>query len=120
MKSTDLRIGNNIHNGVVISLDSTYATLAGHYNLSGMTSIEHSKLIPTPLTEEWFEKFGLIDKTEIQHNKYPFGKYKDTSSFGGIAINYENNGIQIMPKKEIKYVHELQNLYFALTGEELK
>lgn len=72
-----------------------------------------------PITEEWLEKFGLINTTDISISKYPFGSYKNTSSFGGIAINYEKNGIQIMPKREIKYVHELQNLYHSLTGEEL-
>ena len=28
--------------------------------------------------------------------------------------------LRIVIGKQIKYVHELQNLYFALTGEELK
>lgn len=48
-------------------------------------------LKPIPLTEEWLSRFGLNDN---QHTR-------------------------ITIPRNIKYVHQLQNLFFALTGEEL-
>lgn len=116
MKPTDLRIGNNIHNGVVISLDQTYATLAGHYNISGMASIEFRELIPTHITKEWLNKFGFFDNDTIGvfvNGRYDLERLTLDSDEWGFCINEEQTGTKI------KYVHELQNLYFALTGKEL-
>lgn len=76
-------------------------------------------VVPIPLTEEWLLKFGF-DKIRVR--EYEKG---DMSIYCGkktISINVgfcnECGGYEI--KVEIKYVHQLQNLYFALTGEELK
>lgn len=69
---------------------------------------------PIPLTEEWLLKFGFERK--------PWGLVK-----GGLLFrdNIKNpckeltlevgNGFRVT----LQYVHQLQNLYFALTGEEL-
>lgn len=91
---------------------------------------------PIPLTEEWLLKFGFdgnnalggCGEIEISTN----GNFR-TALLGGLS----NNGVrcQIYTEKipnpyneifnqcsiplQIKYVHQLQNLYFALTGEEL-
>ena len=65
---------------------------------------------PIQLTEEWLVKFGFIKRT-------PTGYYFD---MGRMSINlpdFEYKNIRIDVK--LKYVHQLQNLYFALTGEEL-
>jgi len=72
---------------------------------------------PIPLTEEWLLKFGF-EKHRFSHLKkhksgvvlcllddcFVLNNYKDH-----LIINYKN-----------KYVHQLQNLYFALTGQELE
>lgn len=68
---------------------------------------------PIPLTKEWLLKFGFDKK---------FNKGKITVIPNG-RLNYENgrtyfNSWTIM-EKQPEYVHQLQNLYFALTGEEL-
>jgi len=61
---------------------------------------------PIPLTEEWLTKFGF-KKDDGFFNKD--GVWL-TPDFGLDGIN---------PFKPIKYVHQLQNLFFAITGEEL-
>ena len=76
---------------------------------------------PIPLTEEWLLKFGFTR----HHDDY----YNDIVFIKNVVNNYEfewgvypitlNGGIQINNRKLLKYVHQLQNLYFALTGEEL-
>jgi len=70
---------------------------------------------PIPLIPEWLERFGF-DKYDRFHrlwvdksNKYLFIDDKD-------GFFYYDHGME--PK--LKYVHQLQNLYFILTGKELE
>lgn len=124
MEANELRIGNWVHQFTKID-----ASNSADFTKDVLVSMETLHIIkgnnsffgyePIPLTEEWLVRFGLIDIEGIINKSFPFGEYVKTSSFGGISINYQTNSIQIMPKIEIKHVHQLQNLYFALTGEEL-
>ena len=72
-----------------------------------------------PLTEEWLVKFGFKIKdgrAMIGELEAPFYDYKLD-----LFTNSDVNNIYCYKdfRKQIKYVHQLQNLYFALTGEEL-
>jgi len=68
---------------------------------------------PIPLTEEWLLKFGFEIKQGRFGNEY-WGKINlYTSSDKKIVFCFDGY------LKGIKYVHQLQNLYFALTGNEL-
>ncbi len=72
--------------------------------------------IPVPLTEEWLTKFGFEEKE---------GDYFIAYNFPLIAGNFkiETERWFVMMDRIIvarcKYVHQLQNLFFALSGEEL-
>ena len=67
---------------------------------------------PIPLTEEWLLKFGF------ESNPYQDRYEKDPIHIECAIIEGETYlWIENIP--HIKYVHQLQNLYFALTGEEL-
>jgi hypothetical protein len=72
---------------------------------------------PIPLTEEWLLKFGF--ELDIEDDGYSKGKYKvSVSDEGCIFFIYDSYyPIEIC---EFKHTHQLQNLYFALTGEELE
>ena len=70
---------------------------------------------PITLTEEWLLKFGFeMDKGGIFwiNNKWGFHGYLTPDNIFCI-IGYSEKHLNI------KYVHQLQNIYFALTGEEL-
>ena len=75
-------------------------------------------LNPILLTEEWLLKFGFI---KLGYN-YEFWdssmwsvkQHKNKNSWWLLSCNEEVDCIRL------NYVHQLQNLYFALTGEELK
>lgn len=71
-------------------------------------------LNPIPLTPEWLERMGF----EKFGNRYGLGD--ESIDFG---IDQENSFFywnqSEIPDVQLKYVHQLQNLYFALTGEEL-
>ncbi len=106
MDVKELRIGN-----WVMGIDRPYLVTAGVlFEFSGL------KCDPIPLTEEWLVKFGLaVDKWFIDES---FKITKDEHY--GWEIHVQNaTHTQAIAFAYIKYVHQLQNLYFALTGEEL-
>lgn len=71
---------------------------------------EFSNFNPIPLTEEWLLKFGFKERK----NSIPYRYYKNRHSIE-LFSNYARMNYSI----GFKYVHQLQNLYFALYGEEL-
>jgi hypothetical protein len=103
MKAQELRIGNYLKKDVVVKIDAR----------SIFDIWEETKEYqPILLTEEWLLRFGFVSNP-----------YQD---------RYENKSIHVQCNKtrgvtelwienmpHIKYVHQIQNLYFALTGEEL-
>lgn len=74
-------------------------------------------LKPIPLTEEWLLKFGF----EKQDNNWKTLNLNFATigweRLAGITLSFEMESIYL---PHIEYVHQLQNLYFALTNEELK
>jgi len=70
---------------------------------------------PIPLTEEWLLKFGFeVDYgCIILSNKR--GVITIEEDLAEISSTINHDGFMA----PCKYVHQLQNLYFALTGEEL-
>jgi len=81
---------------------------------------------PIQLTEEWLLKCGFEKKTYAHLTLYYFSL--KVLSHGEISFHPKENGFNIdlgtttgyqFGTTNIKYVHQLQNLYFALTGEEL-
>lgn len=75
-----------------------------------------SKLSPIKITEEWLMKLGFKkgDMDCLWINHYCF-------DLNVMALCRDvPAGCNAMHNAELKYVHQLQNLYFALTGEELQ
>ena len=121
MKATELRIGNYYQyagdNGIIYTqVKEIKHNQFGLLSDFDGTNFEICK--PIPLTEEWLVKFGF-EKTYDDLNWYIKGNYcfsflkeLDLIVF---KIKFQTVGICT-----IKYVHQAQNLYFALTGEELR
>ena len=75
---------------------------------------------PIPLTEEWLLKLGFVrnSNTGISYtlDSYPqIDFYSDSIEI----ITHCEDGENPIIIEHIKHVHQLQNLYFALTGKEL-
>lgn len=117
MKANELRIRNAIWNDAKLKVK--WVT---HRVISDIASnnnpLPYSRI---SLTEEWLLKFGF--EREDQHGNFKIitGKYPTwlhinltTLEFAN-GYDYECSGNET----KCKYVHQLQNLYFALTGEEL-
>ena len=124
LQSKDLRIGNWItahdNDGEI-----DFITNKEIVGVKGKHLTELKKVKPIPLTEEWLLKFGFEYKVEELGTKF----YELQIGISFISLSIEghfniNSGESYwyMDRdfKTPKYVHELQNLYFALTGEELK
>lgn len=71
---------------------------------------------PTPLTEEWLLKAGFEFKGKRISKDWFYLWNDDNKIVFALAEMQDETGTYL----EIKYVHQLQNLYFALTGKELE
>ena len=127
MEAKNLRIGNFIKDrgNKVIRIDfmeyqeSEYSTKFGQRMFLGEEEVhpmtEYTDYaIPIEITDEWLSKLGFTRDDETDYRWYLLDK--------SIAYDADDNCIRIADSWEFgkrKYVHELQNLFFALTGNEL-
>ena len=74
---------------------------------------------PIQITEDWLKRFGF-NGVENDHIKCKNIHLSYSSVFNRVFISDEDDDPQTVVGVNIKYVHQLQNLYFALTGEELE
>jgi len=115
MKAKELRIGNLLDFGdpIVTGYDKKYCDITPKGILE--FSMGRLTVYPIPITKEWLIKFGFVDD-EL---------HLDIKETGCIDTIYFNDGKIGTSSSEyyglhnIQYVHQLQNLYFALTGKEL-
>jgi hypothetical protein len=121
MKAKDLRIGNLVYfNEELLKFD-----FESGWNFDFIK--------PIPLTEEWLLKFGF-EKVIYESDETGYGTDYELDIKGVGLISYSDDfscalfGSKESSKDELgflpnwdncKHVHSLQNLYFALTGEEL-
>ena len=124
METRELKIGDYIYwGGIVMKLSESHMVSL----LKNPKAKKYPK--PIPLTEEWLLKFGfdledndlyiLVVKTS---NKYRMDLWTRTERNLTIwlSVSQGNDPDQTDTElKHIKHVHQLQNLYFALTEEEL-
>lgn len=74
------------------------------------------KVEPIPLTEEWLIKFRFGGRPDFKWNGIVGIQIGDGKYY--LALKDLSN-VLFHSIVEIKYIHQLQNIYFALTGEEL-
>lgn len=131
MESKELRIGNLVTTEwdkdeffVVTCIDDTDCSVI----LEDDGSQDEILLVvvkPIPLSEYWLVKAGFEKEEEYEFGvlicyRYILETRKTNCVFTSnysteecIYVNYNQGGV------DIEYVHQLQNLYFALTGTEL-
>ena len=127
-KATELRIGNLIEFGRFQN---------GDFKIGEINAISKHEICvenrderyliqdccPIPLTEEWLLKFGFEKQTEqnqrykIREGKFQFGEF--VMDGDTLCIETDYYSYELAPLAEIHFVHKLQNLYLALTGEVL-
>lgn len=108
----ELRIGNYVgNNNRTLFVTGILGDKIYYESLKYFT--EASNLHPILLTEEWLTKFGF-EKTLLKFEGVVF-LYNEWKFKVREGLVYTNIGM----RSELKYVHQLQNLIFALTGKEL-
>lgn len=89
-----------------------------YYTVGKRNEIHKSNnLYPIPLTEQRLIEFGFEKREDGDYNLFKQSEVdivlkEDFSSWTCDGINFSVNYIE--------YVHQLQNLYYSLTGNELK
>ena len=114
MEAKELRIGNLVYdiNNKIIEIEEVLRYKISFSFKLGIGFAGYKSIKPIPLTEEWLIKLGFKEVNP---------KRGIISSFikNGIQIDISNSGNYYYKNILILSIHQLQNLYFALTGEEL-
>lgn len=117
IKAEELRIGNwvsNIHTNEDYQLTpQRWINLLRHFYPKDDCGVSMCYIKPIPLTEEWLIKLGFVsnpyqDRYEQKEIYIDFDKIK-----GSLMLWESRSGVVV------ETVHQLQNLYYALTGTEL-
>jgi hypothetical protein len=125
IKANELRIWNLVFEGFDI-YEVTSITRSGQLRLFSAKenhSSGTSKIKPIPITKEWLLKFGFSKYDQMGDN-YFFAFEKDDNFEFNLFLNFNKlkvsfYGLNWERAFKIDSVHQLQNLYFALTGQEL-
>jgi hypothetical protein len=111
MKASELKIGNYvIQGGEVTRVEQLKRSINDWDRTNHMRTMDCE---PIPLTEEWLKKFCFISE-DVRYTAW-----KKSSFF----LNINRYGEYIFKAEsaeyQIKYVHQLQNLFSCLLGMEL-
>ena len=116
MKAEELRIGNLVYESK-LSKNSRKKIGVEICEIKSL-KIHHLEIFPEsksfepiPLTDEWLIKLGFKQKEDIVHDLY--------WSFNGFAIGLDFETWTGKFTYTLKYVHDLQNLYYTLMRSEL-
>lgn len=116
MNAKELRIGNITKQGVVVEINRSDKDSFRVWDVVNLKSSYNNNVEPIPLTEEWLIKFGFSKESPDNEDDFNYWELKDVE-----FTDYEDGDFEINQTGFVfKYVHQLQNLYFALTGEELE
>lgn len=117
MKANELRIGNYVKSlNTVCTIDCIFRQQVEVSNNYEEWTPDLEDIKPIPLTEDWLLKFGFNKGEDIVG--YCF--FIELENIEDFTIHLQDGKlVYFYEDLELKYVHQLQNLYFALTGEEL-
>lgn len=145
MESLDLRIRNYVQkdgvvcqvlqiNGVLHSDYEAFATVRlNNYGNTFDDNIFIAMLESIPITNEWLLKFGFVQEKNSndfiitlrpEDTSLNLGENDDETGFYVLLCQKDEDGFTghdtIQMFHDLKYVHELQNLYYTLTRKELE
>ena len=114
IEAKELRIGNWVFTEAY--KNKVYSLKDGIVN-----GVCQSYVDPIPITEKRLEEFGFsyMGATYMAIDEFVLNDFTILREQDEFMFSYENasgDNIDIV----LKYIHQLQNLFFALTGEELE
>lgn len=146
INAAELRLGNRLSDMANLEINLIVYKIEDGIITCGDKDFDYPYLAetlkPIPLTEDillkcgfekkgsegWFHKdyiaFDLgdegVDELDHRYLMHPVEISINTSSFRANIYNTMDDEQGATPKVKIKTLHQLQNLYFALTGQELE
>jgi hypothetical protein len=125
MKANELRIGNLIYQSLfgvdvtteVKGIDHGTVYFDDRHEEKFRNKVDLENAEPITLTEEWLIEFGWIwNKETNSYENKDARMHLSKRAHGYVMFNYV---LKAMICDKIFYVHQLQNLFWCLTGEEL-
>lgn len=126
MKANELRIGNLIEYLVYPDHSQEEEWVENYVDIQDLQWLnEHpddKHYRPMKLTEELLKRFGFEQFIDFGRKSGLF----DKKPLCGFSYSFNTNQVMIMKAGNnywipaVLYVHQLQNLYFTITGEELQ
>ena len=119
MKASELRIGNLVEKYLEPQISEwieTTVTIQTFIEI-GINPDRHGYR-PIPLTEEWLVKLGFKQMYFLGAKINYYVKGSIIYSIIDRHVEYKNGNINFIIRK-CEHVHDLQNLYHAITGQEL-
>lgn len=122
MEASELRLNN------LLMYEDSIVPIIGMENndesvivkINSLTSVDYKKLKPIALTAEWFSRLGFKEayrsKSRVRFDLPNYCRYDFDLDSNKILQGFLFFGNYI----KCNYLHQLQNIYFTLTGEELK
>lgn len=145
INATELRLGNTVlHAGRQCSIEhimqsqcntKLYPKMYPHLDRVCLYPWERwvdvKEIEPIPITEEWLERLGfekMLDSADADYGVIEWTKSYEVSYQSGpeYITLWPNKGgsngdflLDCYSAAPLKYIHQLQNCFFALTGQEL-
>ena len=125
MKANELRIGNYVYYVFTSGNKEDHIFDIGDFEHIAIHEPAKEIYQPIPLTEEWLVKFGFDKVTDFEFSiddSYLTLKVED-DNWDELCMDVFIMTLDMHKPFYItciEYVHQLQNLYFALTGTELE
>lgn len=131
IEAREFRLGNYVNYPHLIyskniPIAYNYDIIAGIENNSIRTNNSNgyfiSDLLPIEINHEWLLKFGFVKEKKGWYALKRGSKKDGNLKIFRIALfysGYNTKGGCMGGYNGVKYVHQLQNLYFLLTGQEL-
>lgn len=117
MKPNELRFGNIVYakNEIetIIGIERQRVVVFANGMING-EGVEYKDIKGIPLTADLLRRFGF---TAIEDSNYYDDQYGNQLYFKGDSAIWVFNSHPI--RHDIKYLHELQNIYYALIGAEI-
>mgnify|MGYP001216050413 CR=1 FL=1 len=129
MIASELRIGNIVlfnddgKEYTVVEINKNGISIV---DVSDETWIEIDMFSGIPLTESWLIKFGFYQygNQNLWKQRVKRAEHKSSITINTFChtstTNHQYISLNTFPFKKIYFVHQLQNLYHALTGTELE
>lgn len=121
INASELRIGNLVfYEGEMQTIKGIFKDeVAVRYQNGDLFFCQDKNVFPVELTEELLLRFGFEKREHLGDFFIKINHYGAILIINGRTTKICNQNSQSVYLYDTEYAHQLQNLYFAITGQEL-